>query len=163
MIQDYLLHKTCVHQTVITYVFTHMHVYAMFNLSCYFNFTTELRISTFPDITCLSKTFSSIHKYGALDFVTINSLMSRSENIYRFKFVCEYVATMYKQFEQKLLLQAGTLIPSFFVIGTTLYIYMSALPFGQVYPLLLTRNTTLFTVLCRHEHSEKALEHFYIL
>ena len=36
-----------------------------------------------------------------------------------------------------------------FVIGTTLYICMSTLLFGEVFSLLLTEKTTMFTVLCR--------------
>ena len=41
-----------------------------------------------------------------------------------------------------------------FVIWTTLYVCMRALPFGQLFPLLLTKTTTMFTVLCRHAHSD---------
>ena len=41
-----------------------------------------------------------------------------------------------------------------FVIGTTLYIGMSALPFGKVLTFLLTKKTTMVTVLCRHAHSD---------
>ena len=39
-----------------------------------------------------------------------------------------------------------------FVIGTTLY---SALPFEKVFSLLLTKKTTMFTVLCKHAHSHR--------
>ena len=41
-----------------------------------------------------------------------------------------------------------------FVIGTTLYICMSALPFRYVFPLILTKLITMFTVLSRHAHSD---------
>ena len=37
---------------------------------------------------------------------------------------------------------------SLFVIRTTLYTCMSALPFGYVFSLCLTKKTTMFTVLC---------------
>ena len=41
-----------------------------------------------------------------------------------------------------------------FVIKTILYICTSALPFGQVFSLVLTKKTSMFTVLCRHAHSD---------
>ena len=52
-----------------------------------------------------------------------------------------------------------------FVVGTTLYICMSALPFGLVFSLLLTKKTTMFAVLCIDMCNliDKALKHFYMV
>jgi len=50
--------------------------------------------------------------------------------------------------------QSLGLVFTLFVIGTTLHICMSALPFGYVFSLLLAKKTIMFTVLCRHAHSD---------
>ena len=41
-----------------------------------------------------------------------------------------------------------------FVIGTSLYICTSALPFGYFFSLLLTKKATMFIFVCRHTHSD---------